>query len=288
MENKLRILAVDDNPINLATIEQELKGKYEIITMTSGVRAIQYLRTARPDLILLDIQMALKDGIETLKEIRTMENGATIPVIMLTSKQDKESILESSKLGAYDYVLKPFKTEDLQERIIRTLKRAGVIEVKESEIFEKVKDVEADIRDNNIKNAIGKLDEILRFKIDEEISGRLQNARSRLKNDDTQTALRLLERVVTILEHHIHEETDSKLPISNREIFECLKRILNDLENFKVHEASKKLEDLQNYHLSPDTQKFCETIHAHLDEYDDGAAEEEIRKKLAEMVIPSN
>lgn len=288
MENKLRILAVDDNIINLATIEQELKTKYEIITMNSGFRAIQYLKTARPDLILLDIQMALKDGIETLKEIRTMENGANIPVIMLTSKQDKESILESSRLGAFDYVLKPFKTEDLQERIVRTLKRAGVIEVKESEIYEKVKDVEAEIRDGNIKNAITKLDEILHFKIDEEISGRLQNARFRLKNEDTQTALRLLERVVKILERFIHEETVTKLPISNRDIFEWLKRVLNDLENFRVHEASKKLENLQSYLLPPDIQKFCEAIQAHLEEYDDGAAEDELRQKLSTMMVHPN
>ena len=75
MEGKMRILAVDDNIINLATIEQELKDKYEIVTMNSGVRAIRYLNKEKADLILLDIQMALMDGIETLKEIRTLESG---------------------------------------------------------------------------------------------------------------------------------------------------------------------------------------------------------------------
>ena len=57
--DKMKILAVDDNIINLATIEQELKDKYEVITVNSGVRAIRYLNKEKPDLILLDVQMAL-------------------------------------------------------------------------------------------------------------------------------------------------------------------------------------------------------------------------------------
>lgn len=281
MDNKLKILAVDDSTINLATIEQELKGKYEVITVNSGVRAIQYLRNHRPDLILLDIQMALKDGIETLKEIRDMENGSSIPVIMLTSKHDKESIIESSKLGAFDYVLKPFNSQNLQERIIRTLKRAGVIEVKEIEIYEKVKEVENAIRDSDIRNAINKIDEVLRLKIDDEISGRLQNARYRLKNDDMQTALRLVERVLQMLERLIRENSISKLPISNEEIYTWFQRILQDLKDFKIHEASKKIENLQAYHLPDDILSFCNSLQMNLEEYDDGAAEEALREMLS-------
>lgn len=282
MENKLKILAVDDSTINLATIEQELKGKYEVITVNSGVRAIQYLKNHRPDLILLDIQMALKDGIETLKEIREMENGNSIPVIMLTSKQDKESIIESTKLGALDYVLKPFNSQNLQERIIRTLKRAGVIEVKEIEIYERIKEVSAAIRDNDIRSAINRIDEVLRLKIDEEISGRLQNARFRLKSDDTQTALRLVDRVLQILERFIRENSLSKLPISNEEMHTWFQRILQDLQDFKVHEASQKIESLQGYLLPDDIQNFCNSLQMHLEEYDDGAAEDALRKKLLE------
>jgi len=121
--NKLTILAVDDNTISLATIEQELKGSYEIVPLNSGVRALQYLKQkTAPDLILLDIQMAPKNGIETLREIREMEKCQRIPVIMLTSQSEKQTIVESSKLGINDYVLKPFKTQDLHDRIERVLK----------------------------------------------------------------------------------------------------------------------------------------------------------------------
>ena len=123
MEEKLTILAVDDNSISLAKIEQELKKTYEIVPLNSGVRALQYLKQKTPpDLILLDIQMVPKDGIETLREIRELERCQDIPVIMLTSQREKHTIVERSKLGINDYVLKPFKPEDLRERIERVLK----------------------------------------------------------------------------------------------------------------------------------------------------------------------
>jgi CheY-like chemotaxis protein len=123
VDSKLTILAVDDNSISLATIEQEFKRSYEVIALNSGIRALQYLsQKTPPDLILLDVQMAPLDGIETLRQIREMENCQEIPVIMLTSQREKQTIVESSKLGINDYVLKPFKTQDLHERIERVLK----------------------------------------------------------------------------------------------------------------------------------------------------------------------
>ncbi|MCM1182981.1 MAG: response regulator [Roseburia sp.] len=121
MLSKLKILAVDDNAISLATIEQALKRDYEVVPINSGTRAIQYLKRERPDLILLDIQMSAKDGIETLREIREMKGCKDIPVIMLTSKQEKSAVIESSKLGIYDYVLKPFDADNLHARIDRVL-----------------------------------------------------------------------------------------------------------------------------------------------------------------------
>ena len=122
---KRRILAVDDNSISLATIEQALKDKYEVTPLNSGVRALQYLKTNRPDLILLDVRMASKDGVETLREIREMEECKDIPVIMLTSQNYRNTVLESFMLGADNYILKPFKTQDLHERIENVLRKSG-------------------------------------------------------------------------------------------------------------------------------------------------------------------
>lgn len=123
MKKKPKILAVDDNSISLAAIELELKEEYEVIPLKSGLRALQYLKRERPDLILLDIQMALKDGIETLREIRKREDCSDIPVIMLTSMRDKSTVVESSKLGIVDYVIKPFDRQELHERVKRALRK---------------------------------------------------------------------------------------------------------------------------------------------------------------------
>lgn len=115
--SKKRILAVDDTAIFLTRISNTLGNDYDVITVNSGVRALRYLEQEKPDLILLDVQMGQKDGIETLKEIRAMKDRADIPVIMLTGVEDKEVVLKSAKLGICDYILKPFSSDNLLDRI---------------------------------------------------------------------------------------------------------------------------------------------------------------------------
>ncbi|MDE6318944.1 MAG: response regulator [Lachnospiraceae bacterium] len=122
-ESKKRILAVDDNAIVLSRIESTLCNDYEVVTVNSGARALKYLKEEKPDLILMDIQMAQKDGIETLRDIRAMEDRKDIPVIMLTGVEDKDCVLESAKLGIDDYILKPFYSYVLLKRISRVLEQ---------------------------------------------------------------------------------------------------------------------------------------------------------------------
>ena len=283
MEEKMRILAVDDNIINLATIEQELKNKYEVITVNSGARAIRYLNKEKPDLILLDIQMALMDGIETLREIRTMENGAAIPVIMLTARKDKETVIEGTKLGILDYVLKPFDSQDLHMRIDKALKRVGALPVDDKELYDSVQEVQTELGKKNAKNAMIKIEEILSFKIDEEIFGRMQNARARLRANDEATANRLISRVLKMLEKTVAKEQVSKFPISAGEMNARLLYVLNDLQNFKVKDAAQKLEELMKYDIPPVIEETCVSAQGRLDEFDDGAAEELIQQALTEM-----
>lgn len=283
MENKIRILAVDDNIINLATIEQELKNRYDVVTVNSGARAIRFLNKEKPDLILLDVQMALMDGIETLKEIRTMENGAAIPVIMLTSKKDKETVIEGTKLGILDYVLKPFDTQELHARIDRALKKVGTLPVEDKELYEEVMGVKTELEKGNAKNAIMKIDEILSYKIDEEIFGRMQNAKTRVKMGDDATGLRMTERVLKMLERTVMTEQSSKYPISVGEMNARLLYVLNDLGNFKVKDAAQKLEELLCYELPPVVNEACVAAQERLDEFDDGAAEDLIQHALIEM-----
>lgn len=122
-ESKKCILAVDDNAIVLTRIVNTLSNDYEVVTVNSGARALKYLKEEKPDLILMDIQMAQKDGIETLRDIRAMEDRKDIPVIMLTGVEDKECVLESAKLGIDDYILKPFYSDVLLKRISRVFEQ---------------------------------------------------------------------------------------------------------------------------------------------------------------------
>ena len=119
--NKKRILAIDDAAIILKRISDALEEVYDVVTVNTGSRALRYLETEKPDLILLDIRMMPKDGFETLQEIRSMEDRADIPVIMLTGVEDKNAVIEGIKLGICDYILKPFFPDDLLERIQRAL-----------------------------------------------------------------------------------------------------------------------------------------------------------------------
>ncbi|NBI65650.1 response regulator [Pseudoflavonifractor sp. 60] len=119
--DKKRILAIDDAAIVLKRITDALEEYYDVVTVNTGSRALRYLETEKPDLILLDIRMMPKDGFETLQEIRAMEGRADIPVIMLTGVEDKNAVMESIKLGICDYILKPFFPDDLLERIRQVL-----------------------------------------------------------------------------------------------------------------------------------------------------------------------
>ncbi len=120
-----QILAVDDTAITLSRISDVLQKYYEVITVNSGMRAIKYLQTEKPDLILLDIRMNPKDGLETLREIRSMSDRSDIPVIMLTGAEDKKTVIESVRLGICDYILKPFVDEDLLSRVRRAIGSDG-------------------------------------------------------------------------------------------------------------------------------------------------------------------
>lgn len=193
---KIRILAVDDSAINLAAIEQELKDKYEVIAVNSGSRALQFLKSETPDLILLDIQMTSMDGLETLKEIRAMRGGRSIPVIMLTAKNDKTTFLESTKLGIYDYIVKPFQAENLHERILRTLKRAGVITFTSVELRAELKKLQRDLESDNRKGAQLRVDEMVNYKVDAMVQQTILKVREKIDEGDTNGALGYLNGIL--------------------------------------------------------------------------------------------
>ncbi|MCR5746768.1 MAG: response regulator [Lachnospiraceae bacterium] len=103
---KKRILVVDDDPVMLRTIKGWLEGKYQVTMVNSGMNAITYLAKNKPDLILLDYEMPVITGAKVLEMIRSEMTTASLPVMFLTSKGDKESVMEVLKLKPEGYLLK--------------------------------------------------------------------------------------------------------------------------------------------------------------------------------------
>lgn len=103
---KKKILVVDDSGTALRSIKGWLEGHYQVSLANSGVMAIKYLATNRPDLILLDYEMPVCDGKQVLEMIRSESDFSNIPVIFLTNKNDRESVLNVSSLKPDGYLLK--------------------------------------------------------------------------------------------------------------------------------------------------------------------------------------
>jgi len=104
--NKKKILVVDDSGAMLRNVKGWLENKYQVILANSGAMAIKYLALNRPDLILLDYEMPVCDGKQVLEMIRTEMEFTDIPVIFLTSKGDKESVMKVMALKPEGYLLK--------------------------------------------------------------------------------------------------------------------------------------------------------------------------------------
>ena len=120
------ILLAEDNEANIATFSSYLKAKgYRILSATDGQQAIDLAKAEHPDLILMDIQMPVIDGMEAIKQIRLDSNLADIPIIALTALAmtgDRDRCLA---VGANEYLSKPIKLKSLDQMIQTWLKEAS-------------------------------------------------------------------------------------------------------------------------------------------------------------------
>jgi signal transduction histidine kinase len=112
------ILIVDDNPVNLRVMIQHLADEnYETRIAQDGEEALEQLELALPDIILLDIMMPGIDGFETCKRIKEIPAAQNIPIIFMTALSETENKVKGLKLGAVDYITKPFQHEEVLARI---------------------------------------------------------------------------------------------------------------------------------------------------------------------------
>ena len=114
---KKKILVVDDSGAMLRNVKGWLEERYQVILANSGAMAIKYLALNRPDLVLLDYEMPVVNGKQVLEMIRTESEFSDIPVIFLTSKNDRESITQVMSLKPEGYLLKTMKPDDIVKNI---------------------------------------------------------------------------------------------------------------------------------------------------------------------------
>ncbi|MCP4108418.1 MAG: response regulator [Desulfobacteraceae bacterium] len=112
------ILVVDDNPINLNVLSDSLtEHGFTILLKKDGEKALSLVKRKKPDIILLDIVMPGIDGFETCKRLKDDEETKDIPVIFMTALSDTIDKLKGFKLGAVDYITKPFHQEEVLARV---------------------------------------------------------------------------------------------------------------------------------------------------------------------------
>ena len=134
MEEKLRILLCEDDE-NLGMLLREyLQAKgYNADLFADGESGYKAFLKGKYDICVLDIMMPKKDGFQLAQEIRTV--NSEVPIIFLTAKSLKEDILEGFKIGADDYITKPFSMEELVFRIEAILRRVRGKKTKESTLY---------------------------------------------------------------------------------------------------------------------------------------------------------
>jgi two-component system, OmpR family, response regulator VicR len=117
-----RILAVDDEPRYLEIIHFNLEtAGYRVLSAASGEEALETQQSEDPDLIVLDVMLPGIDGFEVLRQVR---ERSSCPIIMLTAKGAEEDKVRGLRLGADDYVTKPFSAQELLARVEAVLRRA--------------------------------------------------------------------------------------------------------------------------------------------------------------------
>lgn len=122
------ILIADDEPQMVGVIAYALqKAGFRIIMAYDGLEAMQKIEEDHPDLVILDVNMPGLNGFEVCRKVR---NSTTIPVMLLTVKDEQENVIKGLELGADDYMTKPFSVRELTLRVQAILRRTQITEVK--------------------------------------------------------------------------------------------------------------------------------------------------------------
>lgn len=118
---KHKILVIDDEQSICLILENFLSVDYEIVSKNDGIQALEWLEGNLPDLIICDVQMPNMDGYQFLEKVRQRGYTKHTPVIMLSGSEASKERIKCYRLGAQDFLTKPFNPEELEELIKKNL-----------------------------------------------------------------------------------------------------------------------------------------------------------------------
>jgi two-component system chemotaxis response regulator CheY len=119
----MTVLVVDDDSMARLILKQILHGHFgaEVTEACNGVDAIVALEGAPFDLVMLDLEMPIMDGMTVLKTIRASSRLSGLPVIVLSASRKDHNVLQSIQLGVSDYLTKPFRGREIADRVVQAL-----------------------------------------------------------------------------------------------------------------------------------------------------------------------
>lgn len=119
-----RVLVVDDDRYIRNLIGFRLRNSgYEVLEVDDGDRAVEVALRERPDAIILDVMMPGQSGFEVIRMLRAREETRQVPILMVTSRSQEQDVVRGLRLGATDYLTKPFRLAELVARLGAILER---------------------------------------------------------------------------------------------------------------------------------------------------------------------
>jgi signal transduction histidine kinase len=276
IEQTTTVLIVDDNPANLSVLSDTLdQAGLEVWVAKSGKVALERVKYALPNLILLDVMMPEIDGFETCRLLKADPKTQDIPVIFMTALSDTSNKIEGFQVGAVDYITKPFQQEEVLSRVKLHLKlynlatklehKNVLLEQKNTEIsqaYEYLKKIQIQLIQSEKLSSLGQMVAGIAHEVNNPVNfiyGNLVHA-----NEYTQEVLHLL---------HLYQEEypnptpriQAELEVTNLEFLESdLLKLLNSM-NFGARRIREIVKSMRVFSRTDDASRTETDIHECLD-----------------------
>ncbi|MEZ5405332.1 MAG: response regulator [Verrucomicrobiia bacterium] len=258
--NRPKILIADDEPDMLRFIKSQLQSRFQIVEATNGQQAIDKAQQFLPDLIVLDMMMPVKDGVQVCQELREKISTRHLPIILVTARADEETKLAALSAGATDFLTKPFSLTELLvrcENLINAFQLQKEIAKKNQELeaaLEQIKETESQLVQSAKMASLGRMSAGLIHEINNPLNY-ANSAMYVLKKElvhlpessqekvnetlqDVNDAIQRVRSIVTNLRGFTHPDTESFTWIFVQDVFDAAIHFINP----EIHRDNIKVE----------------------------------------------